>query len=77
MSKYEGKNEQFFISNLAVFEEYRGKGIALKLLQNAEKMAIDKDINRLSLYVESDNQHAKRIYDKFGLNQLIINQVHR
>ena len=66
----ETKSDEFFISNLAVFEEYRGKGIALKLLQNAEKMAIDKGINKLSLYVESDNQHAKRIYKKFGFQEV-------
>jgi ribosomal protein S18 acetylase RimI-like enzyme len=64
------ENDGFFISNLAVFEEYRGKGIAVKLLEKAEEMAMEKGLNKLSLVVEIDNSHAKRVYEKFGFREV-------
>ena len=64
------EHDGFFISNLAVFEEYRGKGIAVKLLERAEEMAIEKGLNKLSLVVEIDNSRAKRVYEKFGFQEV-------
>ena len=64
------KDDELFISNLAVFEEYRGKGIGVKLLKKAEKMAFEKNLKKLSLYVEIDNLHAKRVYEKFGFQEV-------
>ena len=64
------KNDELFISNLAIFEEYRGKGIATKLLDKAEEMAIEIGLNKLSLYVETDNLHAKRVYEKRGFQEV-------
>jgi ribosomal protein S18 acetylase RimI-like enzyme len=60
------RNDEFFICNLAVFKDYRGMGIATKLLEKTEKMAMEKGLNKLSLYVEIDNSNAKRVYEKFG-----------
>ena len=62
------KNE-LFISNLAVFEEYRGKGIAVKLLGKAEEIAVENGLGKLALYVETDNNHAKRIYERYGFRE--------
>jgi len=64
------EDDEFFISNLAVFEEHRGKGIAKKLLTKAEEMAVEKGLSKLSLYVETDNSHAKRVYEKFGFEEV-------
>ena len=64
------ENDEFFISNLAVFEEYRGEGIAVKLLEKAEEMAMEKGLKKLSLYVEIDNSHAKRVYEEFGFEEV-------
>ena len=64
------KKDEIFISNLAVFEEYRGKGVAVKLLEKAEEMAMENGLNKLSLYTEIDNAHAKRIYKKFGFQEV-------
>jgi ribosomal protein S18 acetylase RimI-like enzyme len=64
------EDDEFFISNLAIFEEYRGKGIAAKLLDKAEEMAIEKGLNKLALYVETDNFHAKRVYEKLGFKEI-------
>ena len=62
--------DELFISNLAVFEEHRGKGIAVRLLEKAEEMAMAKGLNKLSLFVEIDNSHAKRVYDRFGFQEV-------
>jgi ribosomal protein S18 acetylase RimI-like enzyme len=64
------EDDELFISNIAIFEEYRGKGIATKLLDKAEEMAIEKGLNKLSLYVETDNLHAKRVYEKRGFKEV-------
>ena len=64
------ENDEFIISNLAVFEEYRGEGIAVKLLEKAEEMALAKGLNKLSLYVEIGNSRAIRVYEKFGFQEV-------
>jgi len=64
------RRDEFYISNLAVFEEYRGRGIAVKLLEKAEEMAMEKGLYKLSLNVEIDNSHAKRVYEKFGFQEV-------
>jgi ribosomal protein S18 acetylase RimI-like enzyme len=64
------ENDEFFISNLAVFEEYRGKGIALRLLEKAEEMAVENGLPKLSLFAELDNSRAIRAYEKFGFQEV-------
>ena len=64
------KRDEFFISNLAVFEEYRGKGIAVSLLEKAEEMAMENGLGKLSLNTEIDNSHAIRVYEKFGFQRV-------
>jgi ribosomal protein S18 acetylase RimI-like enzyme len=59
------KNE-YFISNLAVYQEYRGQGVGTGLLAKAEKVAKAMGLEKLSLYVEVDNPRAIRLYEKFG-----------
>ena len=58
------EHDELFISNIAVFEEYRGKGIGLTLLQKAEDITRENNLEKLSLYVEFDNVNAVRIYEK-------------
>lgn len=64
------ENDGFYISNLAVLEEYRGQGIAVKLLERAEEMARGKSLDKLSLVVEIDNPHAKTVYERFGFREV-------
>jgi ribosomal protein S18 acetylase RimI-like enzyme len=64
------KKNELFICNLAVFKEYRGKGIASKLLKKTEEIAIKKGLNNLSLYVEIDNDIAIRFYKKYGFQEV-------
>lgn len=58
--------DEYYISNLAVFKEFRGKGFGVELLKKAEELAREKGYNKLSLTVEFYNKEAKRIYEKFG-----------
>jgi ribosomal protein S18 acetylase RimI-like enzyme len=59
------KNE-YFLSNLAVYQEYRGRGVGTGLLEKAEEEAKTMGLEKLSLYVEVDNPGAIRLYEKYG-----------
>jgi ribosomal protein S18 acetylase RimI-like enzyme len=71
MNRYypEPRDDEYFVSNIAVFEEYRGKGLGFKLLKKAEEMALENGLNKLSLNVEIENAHAKRFYEIFGFKE--------
>ena len=64
------EDDELFISNLAVLEEHRGRGIGSALLQKAEDIACENHLEKLSLYVEVDNTNAIRIYEKFGFTKV-------
>lgn len=64
------EGDGLFVANLAVFEEYRGRGVAVRLLQRAQEIAVEKGLGRLTLVVEVDNSHAKRVYEKFGFSEV-------
>jgi len=64
------KNDELYICNLAVFKEYRRNGIATKLLKKSEELAIKKGLHNLSLYVEIDNSIAKKVYEKYGFQEV-------
>ncbi|MEK3731660.1 GNAT family N-acetyltransferase [Paenibacillus sp. FSL M8-0334] len=63
------KEDEYYISNLAVFEECRGRGFGVELLRKAEELAREAGYHKLVLTVEFQNREAKRIYEKFGLRQ--------
>ncbi|MCW8998502.1 MAG: GNAT family N-acetyltransferase, partial [Kangiellaceae bacterium] len=54
------------IHDVTVNPEFRGKGIARKLLQAAQDIAIDKGCCKLTLEVLEGNQVAKQAYLNFG-----------
>jgi ribosomal protein S18 acetylase RimI-like enzyme len=53
------KNE-FYISNLAVYPEYRNKG----LLKKAEEMTLENDAGKIVLDVETNKTDAVKLYLK-------------
>lgn len=59
-------NDEYYITNLAVFEAYRGQGIASKLMLQAEENARKAGLNKMSLFVEIDNENAIKLYEKLG-----------
>ena len=54
------------ISGLYVKEKYRRLGIATKLIKEAKKWCINKNVTYLKLNVLSGNIGASKLYTKFG-----------
>jgi ribosomal protein S18 acetylase RimI-like enzyme len=50
-----------------VSKNFRGKGIAKKLIENLiERVKLIPDIEQINLTVISNNENAKKLYEKFG-----------
>lgn len=60
--------KEYYISNIAVYPEYRRKGIGTKLISWIEKEARNNKIKRLVLDVEKENSGAIRLYRKLGFS---------
>lgn len=59
-----------FISTMYVSKEFRGYGIAKKLLEELiKKVKAIPDIEQINLIVISDNSKAKQLYEKFGFEK--------
>ncbi|MGW8311158.1 MAG: GNAT family N-acetyltransferase [Thiogranum sp.] len=54
------------IHDLVVVPEYRGRGIAARLLAACEQLAIEQDCCKLTLEVLEGNATAQRVYTRFG-----------
>lgn len=60
-------NNEYYISNIAIYPQFRGLGIGSKLLNFTENLAKEKGCNKLVLEVEKENLRAINVYKKFGL----------
>lgn len=60
----------YYISAMAVFDEYRGKGIGTEFLEIAKRQSIDKGFPQLSLIVFEQNEGAKRLYERNGFYEV-------
>ncbi len=56
----------YYISNLAVYPEYRNHGIGGKLMDTVEKEATDQGVKKILLDVERSNERAIAFYNKRG-----------
>ncbi len=56
----------WYVNVLAVHDEYRGKGIGQKLLDQAEICAKSTNADGLSLIFESANTGARKLYEREG-----------
>ena len=54
------------VNNLAVKQDYRGKGIGKSLIKDMIKVAKDRGICALTLEVNEKNNNAIHLYRKFG-----------
>jgi ribosomal protein S18 acetylase RimI-like enzyme len=68
-SKLEDDNS-YYVCGVAVFPEYRNRGIGTQLMKLAETQAIAKGVTNLSLIVFEQNVGAKRLYDRLGYREL-------
>lgn len=60
----------YYICGMALFPEYRGRGIGTRLLAYAEQAARERGFGKLSLIVFEQNAGAKRLYEKTGYREV-------
>lgn len=58
----------YYISNIAVYPEFRGCGLGTRLLEKMEEEAVERGCKMMVLDVEADNRGAIRLYQKLGYN---------
>jgi ribosomal protein S18 acetylase RimI-like enzyme len=59
----------YYISDISVRPEFRGKGIGSKLIASAEKEAVAEGCRTIRLAVWYDNPAAKRLYERLGFRE--------
>ena len=59
----------WYVSVASVFPECRGRGAGKAILAEAERLASDAGIDRVSLIVGSFNPRAKRLYEAVGYRE--------
>lgn len=63
------RETDFYVTSIAVYPEFRGRGIATALLLDAEKRALGVECRRLVLDVETENLPALNLYRKLGFTE--------
>lgn len=64
------KDSSYYIMGVAVFPEYRGKGIGTRFLELAAGKARGYGLSQLSLIVFEQNEGAKRLYERHGFYEI-------
>ena len=59
----------WWFQSVYVRPEYRGKGLFGHMYRQVMEMAKEKDVKELRLYVEKENVHAQKVYEKLGMQQ--------
>lgn len=59
--------KELWIWDLTIEEPYRGRGLSGKLLEHAERRAMQLSCQELWLLVAEDNRRARGVYQTFGL----------
>jgi ribosomal protein S18 acetylase RimI-like enzyme len=62
--------DTFYINMLASYPDYRGQGVASKLMDYAAVLASQSDCSTLSLEVFEENENAVRLYRRLGYSVL-------
>jgi ribosomal protein S18 acetylase RimI-like enzyme len=58
------------VSSVAVKSEFRGQGLAKKLMKGVVKMANERGIDRLNLAVFTQNLSARAVYESVGFTSM-------
>lgn len=64
------KDSSYYIMGVAVFPEYRGKGIGTRFLELAAGKAREYGLSQLSLIVFEQNNGAKKLYERHGFYEI-------
>lgn len=70
------EDDSYYICGMALFPEYRGRGVGKRLLALAEEQARDKGFKKLSLIVFEQNVGARRLYDRNEYREVSREAVH-
>ena len=65
----------WYVNAIATSEASRGMGVATKLLYEAEQLARQNNIHRMSLIVASENDNARQLYQRLGYKIIKIAPV--
>ena len=69
------EDSSFYICGVAVYEQFRGKGIGTAFMDIAEIKAREHGLSKLSLIVFEQNTGAKKLYDKLGYFEVLREAV--
>lgn len=61
--------EDYYISNIAIYPEYRKIGLGSKLLNFIENLAKNRKLKKIVLEVEKENENAINVYENFGFKK--------
>ena len=64
----EAQPDEYYIAHIAVSPARRRQGIATALLAQADDLAAENGLRKLSLIVDRQNHPARRVYDRIGFN---------
>lgn len=57
------------VTNIAVDEKYRGKGIGSKILEGLIQLCADRNMIAMTLEVRKSNEVAQALYKKYGFKE--------
>lgn len=63
------RGDRGYVHGIYVTPEYRGRGIATRLLTAAEGWAAERDCERIELSVNVENKAARGLYDDTGFQE--------
>ena len=70
----ECESGELYIDSLAVFKEYRGRGIAKALIARVEEKSRELQIPILGLLVDNENPNAAKLYTSLGFRPINIRE---
>lgn len=68
-SEYDKDNEMF-INSIQLGKDYQGKGTGVQVLKLIEQIALDHNMQYLSLAVQETNLNAIGVYRRFGFREI-------
>jgi len=69
------QHNSYYIAGMALYPEYRGRGIGTKFLEIAAEKAAGLDLPQLSLIVFEQNEGAKKLYERHGFYEIMRERV--
>ncbi len=69
------EDSSFYICGVALFEQFRGKGVGRAFMDLAELKTREYGLNKLSLIVFEQNHGAKKLYDNLGYSETAREKV--